>query len=55
MRGFICSNGKQEKLQQIIIDQYNHVSVLGGDRVGITVDKEGNVWGLTKKESNLEL
>jgi len=51
--GFYLLEWKTKKLQQIIIDSINHEIVLGGDMVGITVDKDGNVWGLTKEKHGI--
>jgi len=51
--GFYLLEWKTKKLRQIIIDSINHEIVLGGDMVGITVDKDGNVWGLTKEKHGI--
>ena len=51
--GFYLLQWKAKKLKQIIIDSVNRVLPPGGDIVGITVDKSGNVWGLTTEKKGI--
>ncbi len=51
--GFYLLQWETKKLKQIIIDSVNRVLPPGGDVVGITVDKSGNVWGLTTEKRGI--
>ena len=51
--GFYLLQWKTKKVKQIIIDSVNRVLPPGGDVVGITVDKSGNVWGLTTENRGI--
>ena len=51
--GFYLLQWKTKGLKKIIIDSVNRVLPPGGDAVGITVDKSGNVWGLTTEKRGI--
>ena len=48
--GFFLLEWKTKKLQHIIIDSANRVLIPYGERIPVTSDVNGNVWGLTSNK-----